>query len=129
MATQFFTGFPGFLGSELVPRVLARSAADEAVCLVQPKFLPLARQRAEEIMAREPHLQGRIRLAEGDITVPGLGLADAAALQRDVAEVYHLAAVYDLSVPRRVGMKVNVEGTRNVLDFAEGCAGLRRFQY
>jgi thioester reductase-like protein len=129
MATQFFTGFPGFLGSELVPRVLARSAADEAVCLVQAKFAPLARQRAEEIMAREPHLQGRIRLVEGDITVPGLGLTDTATLQRDVAEVYHLAAVYDLSVPRRVGMKVNVDGTRNVLDFAEGCLNLRRFQY
>lgn len=129
MATHFFTGFPGFLGSELVPRVLARSASDEAVCLVQPKFMPLARQRAEEIMAREPHLQGRIRLVEGDITVPGLGIAKLAEMQRDVAEVYHLAAVYDLSVPRRVGLKVNVEGTRNVLDFAEGCPALKRFQY
>jgi len=129
MATHFFTGFPGFLGSELVPRVLARCESDEAVCLVQPKFVPLARQRAAEIEAREPHLQGRIRLVEGDITAPGLGLADAAALQRDIAEVYHLAAVYDLSVPRRVGLKVNVEGTRNVLDFAEGCVALSRFQY
>jgi thioester reductase-like protein len=129
MATHFFTGFPGFLGSELVPRVLTRSESDEAVCLVQPKFAPLARQRAEEIMTREPRLSGRIRLVEGDITVPGLGLANLAELQRDVAEVYHLAAVYDLSVPRRVGLKVNVEGTRNVLDFAEGCSGLRRFQY
>ena len=26
MATVFFTGFPGFLGSELLPRVLARDA-------------------------------------------------------------------------------------------------------
>jgi thioester reductase-like protein len=129
MATHFFTGFPGFLGSELVPRVLARSAADEAVCLVQPKFLPLARQRVAEIEAKEPRLAGRIRLVEGDITVPGLALASAAALQSEVAEVYHLAAVYDLSVPRKVGMKVNVDGTRNVLDFAEGCPGLRRFQY
>ncbi len=129
MATHFFTGFPGFLGSELVPRVLARSESDEAVCLIQPKFAALARQRVAEIMAREPRLEGRIRLVEGDITVPGLGLADAAALQREVAEVYHLAAVYDLSVPRRVGMKVNVDGTRYVLDFAEGCSALRRFQY
>jgi thioester reductase-like protein len=129
MATHFFTGFPGFLGSELVPRVLARSESDEAVCLVQPKFAPLARQRADEIVAREPQLQGRIRLVEGDITVPGLGLADATTLQRDVAEVYHLAAIYDLSVRRGVGLKVNVEGTRNVLDFAEGCPSLSRFQY
>ena len=39
MSTLFFTGFPGFLGSELVPRVLGRSADDVALCLVQPKFV------------------------------------------------------------------------------------------
>lgn len=129
MAKLFFTGFPGFLGSELVPRVLARSEADEAVCLVQPKFTALARRRAEEIALREPRCAGRIHLVEGDITRSGLGIEDAAALRRETAEVYHLAAIYDLSVRRAVGMKVNVEGTRNVLDFAAGCAGLRRFQY
>ncbi len=129
MATLFVTGFPGFLGSELVPRILGRSASDVALCLVQPKFLDVALRRADEIMAREPALAGRIRLVEGDITRPGLGLADLGAAQQDVAEVYHLAAVYDLSVRREVGQKVNVLGTRHVLDFAEGCPGLARFQY
>jgi thioester reductase-like protein len=129
MATHFFTGFPGFLGSELVPRVLARSAEEQVVCLIQKKFTDLALRRIQEIEARDPRYAGRIRLVEGDITVPGLGLPDAAALQGEVTEVWHLAAVYDLSVRRSVARKVNVEGTRNVLDFAEGCAALRRFQY
>lgn len=129
MATHFFTGFPGFLGSELVPRVLARSPQDSAVCLIQPKFADLARQRVREIEARDPRCAGRIRLVEGDITRPGLGLADAEAIQRDTVEVWHLAAIYDLSVRRALAMKVNVEGTRYVLDFAEGCPGLSRFQY
>jgi thioester reductase-like protein len=129
MAKLFFTGFPGFLGSELVPRILLRSEGDEAVCLVQPKFAALARRRVQEIEAREPRCAGRIHLVEGDITLPGLGIPDSGALQRETAEVYHLAAVYDLSVRRAVGMKVNVEGTRHMLDFAAGCAGLRRFQY
>lgn len=126
MPTHFFTGFPGFLGSELVPRVLARSGGDDVVCLIQPKFAGLARQRVQEIEAREPRFAGRIRLFEGDITRPGLGLSE---IPRGITEVWHLAAVYDLSVRRGVGMKVNVEGTRNVLDFAEGCEGLARFQY
>ena len=38
MSTHFFTGFPGFLGSELVPRVLARSPEEQVVCLIQKKF-------------------------------------------------------------------------------------------
>lgn len=129
MATHFFTGFPGFLGSELVPRVLARSPEEQVVCLIQKKFTDLALRRIQEIEARDPRYAGRIRLVEGDITVPGLGLPDPATLQAEVTEVWHLAAVYDLSVRRSVARKVNVEGTKNVLDFAEGCAALRRFQY
>ncbi len=53
----------------------------------------------------------------------------SASWPRDVTEIWHLAAVYDLSVARDVGMRVNVEGTRNVLRFAEGCRGLRRHHY
>ncbi len=129
MAVVFFTGFPGFLGVELLPRVLARRPGDEAVCLVQPKFADLARRRASELAASNPGVGGRIRLVEGDITREGLGLPDPAAAAADVAEVFHLAAIYDLSVPREVGMRVNVVGTRHVLDFAARSPRLARLQY
>jgi len=116
LRTVFFTGYPGFLGTALLPRVLARSNDTNAVCFVQSKFAPLARERAAQF-------GDRVRIVEGDITrridVPTEG----------IEEIYHLAAIYDLSVPRDVGMRVNVEGTRNVLDFAERCGSLRRFQY
>ena len=42
MATVYFTGFPGQLGSELVPRVLSRPGAEQAVCLIQPKAIAKA---------------------------------------------------------------------------------------
>ncbi len=129
MPTVFFTGFPGFLGVQLLPRVLARSEDHEAVCLVQPKFLALAQQRREEIEKANPALVGRIRLEAGDITRPDLGLADASAIQADTVEIFHLAAVYDLAVARDLAMRVNVDGTRHVLDFAERCPGLTRLQY
>jgi thioester reductase-like protein len=129
MANVFFTGFPGFLGVELLPRVLQRRPEDAAVCLVQPKFAELARRKAAELEAAHPGLAGRIRLVEGDITRPNLGITNASAVAADVVEAYHLAAVYDLSVPREVGMKVNVEGTKNVLDFVERAPRLARLQY
>lgn len=125
----FFTGFPGFLGSELLPRVLARAGAAEAVCLVQPKYAAMAWERAAEIEGRRPELTGRIRIVEGDIAEEGLGLAPDAVYRADVVEVFHLAAVYDLSVGRDFAMKVNVGGTRNVLRFARACPRLRRLQY
>jgi nucleoside-diphosphate-sugar epimerase len=123
MATLFFTGFPGFLGSELLPRVVSRTD-DVAICLVQPKFRALAEERARQIEASHPALTNRIRIVEGDLTL-ALDHADAA----DVREIYHLAAVYDLSAPRELGMRVNVTGTARVLDLAERAPRLERMHY
>jgi nucleoside-diphosphate-sugar epimerase len=114
--TIFFTGYPGFLGTALLPRILARSNDITAACLVQPKFAALARERAAQF-------GDRVKIIEGDITRRLEARTDG------VDEIYHLAAIYDLSVPRDVGLRVNVEGTRHALDFAERCRSLRRFQY
>lgn len=123
MASIFFTGFPGFLGSELLPRVVLRTDRD-ALCLVQPKFRALAEERAAQLVKTHPALANRIHLMEGDLTEP-LAHVDAA----EVREIYHLAAVYDLAVPREVGLRVNVDGTRNVLDLAERAPRLERLHY
>ncbi|HSP15087.1 MAG TPA: SDR family oxidoreductase [Thermoanaerobaculia bacterium] len=118
MSTIFFTGFPGFLGAELLPRLLRRSPDVRVRCLVQSKFAELARKRASGIGGGT-----RIEIVEGDITQPITARSD------DVVEIYHLAAIYDLAVRRDLAMRVNVDGTRNVLDFAARCPSLQRFQY
>jgi thioester reductase-like protein len=129
MATVLFTGFPGFLGVRLLPRVLGRDPELTATCLVQAKFADLARRRVDELVGAEPSLAGRITLVEGDITVAGLGLDDATELKRAVTQVWHLAAVYDLSVARDVGLRINVDGTRHILDFCERATRLDRLHY
>jgi thioester reductase-like protein len=128
MPTLLFTGFPGFLGRELLPRLLERRAGVEAVCLVQEKYATQARAVVEELARTRPWTAGRIRLVSGDITRSDLGL-DAAPSLAEVREVYHLAAVYDLSAPRALALRVNVDGTRHVLDLAERCPGLERFHH
>jgi thioester reductase-like protein len=127
--TIVVTGFPGFLGSRLLPRLLERSPGTTAVCLVQPKFADVARARVAELAVTEPFTAGRIELAGGDITQPDLGLDDPDALALRATEVWHLAAVYDLGVTRELGMRVNVDGTENVLRFAGSCPDLRRHHY
>lgn len=124
--TVFMTGFPGFLGSALLPRILRRTDGT-ATCLVQSKFAAVAERRVAELCAADASLQGRIRLVEGDVTQPGLGL-DAAVLD-GVTEAWHLAAIYDLAVARDVGVRANVDGTRNVLDALEQCSTMTRLQY
>lgn len=126
----FLTGFPGFLGSELLPRILKRLPRAEAVCLVQAKFLTQAHERAASLADANPSIRGRVTLVEGDITKRGLGLRRGAEpFAARVVEIFHLAAVYDLSVKHELAMRVNVQGTRNMLAFARRCPSLTRFHY
>ncbi|MCU0266254.1 MAG: SDR family oxidoreductase [Actinomycetia bacterium] len=130
MSALLMTGFPGFLGSALLPKILARREGSHAYCLVQEHWVQLATERLQEIEAAHPHTAGRISLIEGDITIPGLGIdyVDRARVN-DVTEVWHLAAVYDLAVPESVARRVNVEGTAHVIEFCLGCPDFRRLQY
>ena len=129
---RVLTGFPGFLGSALIERLLARTD-DRIVCLVQAHYRDLAEERAATLIetADGDVAADRIELVVGDITEPDLGLDEGTRerLQRNAVECYHLAAVYDLGVSRELGTAVNVHGTEHVLDFAEGIGDLRRFHY
>jgi thioester reductase-like protein len=126
-----FTGFPGFIGMRLLPRVLELKTGARVKCLVQEKFLGLARQSVGELEAAHSHLQGRIDLVIGDITVPGLGIeaGEARALRGELREAYHLAAVYDLAVAREPAHRINVLGTRHVLEVLGETPGFERLHY
>jgi len=125
------TGFPGFIGARLLPRLLDLSPEETFVCLVQERFLDVARRELATIEVGLPAARGRLSAAVGDITQPGLALSadDAARLRRELTAAYHLAAVYDLAVSRELGMRVNVEGTRNVLAFLAEARHLERLHY
>jgi len=126
-----FTGFPGFIGARLLPRLLELRPDSVFRLLVQPKFEGAARESVAEIERDHPSARGRLSLLLGDITEERLGLSVGAVrtLQAELTGAYHLAAVYDLAVTREAGMKVNVAGTRNVLDVLAGCSALERLHY
>nr|WP_252701357.1 SDR family oxidoreductase [Natronosalvus vescus] len=123
------TGFPGFLGSALLERLLARG--DEPVaCLIQSRYRQQAERRAGALTSDAGVDPDAIQLLEGDITEPDLGLDEGGGLEplSTVDELYHLAAVYDLGVDADLAEAVNVRGTEHVLDAAEALE-VDRFQY
>lgn len=130
MSSILFTGFPGMLGSELLPRVVLRSPGASVACLVQRKYARLAKSRLEQIGLSHPEVPSRVQLVEGDITLADLGLGERAGdLSSQTTEIYHLAAIYDLAVKRELAFRVNVLGTRHLLAFADACPALARFHY
>jgi thioester reductase-like protein len=121
----FLTGFPGFLGTRLLDRLAEQHPGASFALLIQPKFA----DKAERTLA-ELGLTDRADLVTGDITVPDLGLGDRYdALAERITRAMHLAAVYDLTIPRDIGWRVNVDGTRHVVDFLEQAPRLEAFGY
>jgi thioester reductase-like protein len=120
---HFVTGYPGFIGKRLVRRLAAQQGDARLFLLVQP--------RNAEAAARDLAAAGvAAELIEGDVEQMHLGLSGAEfkALAGDVTDVWHLAA--RTSAADRAGLRrVNVEGTRNVLDLASAARRLRRLNH
>jgi thioester reductase-like protein len=123
--TILFTGFPGFIGARLIPRLLDDDPEAVVVALVEPHVQERARALAAELSPE------RIRIQPGDITRPRLGLDEATwrRLSAETVEVFHLAAVYDLAVKADLALRVNVLGTQNVVAFCRACERLERHVY
>ncbi|MEP6789125.1 MAG: SDR family oxidoreductase [Acidobacteriota bacterium] len=125
----FITGFPGFIASRLVERLAGPET--QFYLLVQTQFIDLAMAEAEEIADLTGTPLDNFVLVEGDITKPGLGISeeDLETIQYETTDVFHLAAAYDLAVPKDVAFAVNLEGTKNVNDFVSSIKDLRRYNY
>lgn len=127
MTEIVFTGFPGFIASQLIRKSVNEAHSISAI------ILPTERSKAEQEIEKIRQETGcqPIRLMEGDITKKGLGLSDEDALYIRGKEVvfWHLAAIYDLAVPRPAAWKVNVEGTENVNTFILSLPNLKRYMY
>jgi nucleoside-diphosphate-sugar epimerase len=98
MARYFVTGATGFLGSELVKQLISRGH----------RVVALVRTPARASLLRTLGVE----LHEGDIT-------DRESLRPPMVGadgVFHVAAWYKVGVHDPLAERINVEGTRNVLD-------------
>jgi thioester reductase-like protein len=116
--TTLFTGYPGFIGRRLVHRMLEGPRRGRLVLLVEPAHAEGARAEVDRRAARD------VEVWEGDVSAMHLGLSGAEwkSLLRDVATIWHLAAASRLDSGNDLARRVNVEGTRNVLELARAAA-------
>ena len=111
----FVTGASGFIGKRLVRKLLERRGA-----VVHFLVRDADPEKVDALRAYWGVDARRAIAVQGDIARTGLGLkpADRKALTGKVRHFFHLAALYDLKAEADEQIRVNVEGTRNVVRFA-----------
>jgi NAD(P)-dependent dehydrogenase (short-subunit alcohol dehydrogenase family) len=109
---RLVTGGTGFIGRHLLRELAKRDGA--TYVLVRPA----SRERLEALI-ESLGAGKRLRPLLGDITAPALGISAADQAKLKGADIYHLAAVYDLEASDEDNERANVGGTRNVIQLAE----------
>ena len=129
------TGGSGFLGSYVV-RDLLSAGFEDVVVLMRGQDAAEAVERLRALWWERPELAGelgkRIRVVCGDICAERLSLSDAdyEALAGQVTHIVHAAAEIGVNETAQRFGEVNVDGTLNVLLFADAArrsGSLERF--
>lgn len=115
----FVTGGTGFIGRFLIERLLKRRGSRVYVLMRKASA-----EKYDALLERLGVSEQRLIPVWGDVTRKGI--TDAATRRKlagEIDHVFHLAAVYDMSMDDATADLVNVEGTRNLVAFVNGLGG------
>jgi nucleoside-diphosphate-sugar epimerase len=130
--TYFITGFPGFIASQIIRKLIAESKEYKQIyVLVQPPKIDQAQAEIENLEKEYGKDAVNIEILKGDITVKHLALTkeELDRFKEEITHVFHLAAIYDLAVSREFAYQVNVKGTEHVNDFVLSLPNIKRYVY
>lgn len=120
------TGFPtSFLATRIVRELLDHEPETRVVCVVPDAF----KERAQKTSAKfSPEKRARLTLLEGDVAAMDLGLSgrEFLDLAHSIDVIHHAAAASYLGADRDAAQRINVDGTREVLELAQAATRLSR---
>jgi thioester reductase-like protein len=123
------TGATGFLGVQLVWELLKQRPNAMLALLVRDRAGQSSQQRVDFFIP--PADRSRVRVFSGDVAQSDCGLDTETyrRLQAETTRVVHSAATVRFDHSLDEARRINVEGTRHILDFAADARRLRSFAY
>lgn len=129
----FITGYPGFLASGLIRQLIKdyREQVKHIYLLVLPEEMNRAKEDIFHFQKAYQLDQDFTTIIPGDITKKQLAMNEGtlAKVNNQVTHVFHLAALYDLAVPKELAHLTNVLGTKQVNQWVQTLPSLKRYVY
>jgi thioester reductase-like protein len=123
----FLTGYPSFSARKMCEEMVARPGV-LVHAVVREKRAEDARAALDTLPLEQ---RRRVNIIEGDAAWMDLGLSGAEfrSLTKEVDVIHHCARVSYLGADRATVEHTNVNGAREILEFAESCANLKSLVY
>src|SRR3954462_13132425 len=109
---SFLTGATGFIGRNLVEKLLQREGTVYALVRAG------SRGRLEELRTGWGAAGAPVVPIAGELSQPGLGVSeeDLLTMRGEIDHFFHLAAIYDITADAARQEVANVEGTRHAIE-------------
>lgn len=117
------TGYPAFTAKRMIAKILAEDPTADVRVLSRAKFADQARDFLASLPGGD-----RGRVVIGDVCDMDLGLSgdEYQMMANEVTTIHHLAGIYYMGVDKATARRVNIEGTRGVIELANDAKRLRR---